>query len=127
MNYLERTKKNFDKMTKGLKVVGEALLINPVLFAIYPAKKVAEILDVSETMVIRFCKVIGYHGYSELQADVQHDLLSLKPIENLNNNEPLNSFEGVMRMDQQNIHQLSSKLDWDTAEKLLIHWYYQKE
>lgn len=78
-------------------------------------------------MVIRFCKVIGYHGYSELQADVQHDLLSLKPIENLNNNEPLNSFEGVMRMDQQNIHQLSSKLDWDTAEKLLIHWYYQKE
>lgn len=39
MNYLERTKKNFDKMTTGLKVVGEALLINPVLFAIYPAKK----------------------------------------------------------------------------------------
>lgn len=70
-------------------------------------------------MVIRFCKVIGYHGYSELQADVQHALLSLKPIENLNNNEPLNSFEGVMRMDQQNIHQLSSKLDWDTAEKIV--------
>lgn len=39
MNYLERTKKNFDKMTKGLKVVGEALLINPVLFAIFIQQK----------------------------------------------------------------------------------------
>ena len=79
MDYLENTQKHYPHLTKGLKKVAESLRTNPVLFATHPAKKTAEIIDVSETMVIRFCKAIGYAGYGELQKDVQQSLLSLKP------------------------------------------------
>jgi DNA-binding MurR/RpiR family transcriptional regulator len=119
MSYLEKTQKNYNHLTKGLKNVAESLRTNPVLFATHPAKKTAEIIDVSETMVIRFCKAIGYAGYGELQKDVQQSLLSLKPPKRDNGNEQVNSFERIMQSDEKNIHQASLNIDWDVAKQIV--------
>jgi len=119
MNYYERTKESYSHLTKGLKKIAEALMTNPIMFATYSANKIAVSLDVSETMVIRFCKAIGYHGYRELQLEVQESLHSLK----LNSNEFLgdkdHSFESIMKVDAENILQATSNIDWKIAEQIV--------
>ncbi|WP_099159650.1 MurR/RpiR family transcriptional regulator [Virgibacillus ndiopensis] len=85
-DYLTKTKENFPTLTKGLKKVADHLISEPVIFAIHPAKKVGNIIGVSETMVIRFCNTIGYSGYSPLQKEVRKHLLDL----NHNSSEELN-------------------------------------
>ncbi len=119
MNYYNRTKESYPHLTKGLKKIAEALLANPIMFATYSAKKNAETLDVSETMVVRFSKAIGYRGYRELQLDVQHSLLSLKldSDELFKKNE--NSFESIMNVDAQNILHVSSNMDWNIVEQIV--------
>lgn len=119
MNYYNRTKESYPHLTKGLKKIAEALLANPIMFATYSAKKNAETLDVSETMVVRFSKAIGYRGYRELQLDVQHSLLSLKldSDELFKKNE--NSYENIMNVDAQNILHVSSNMDWNIVERIV--------
>lgn len=119
MAYLENTQKHYHHLTKGLKKVAEYLRTNPVLFATHPAKKTAEIIDVSETMVIRFCKAIGYAGYGELQKDVQQSLLSLKPPKRNNGHDQVNSFERIMQLDEENIHHASLNVDWAVAKQIV--------
>ncbi|XXM72396.1 MurR/RpiR family transcriptional regulator [Lysinibacillus sphaericus] len=119
MSYVEKTEKHYQHLTKGLKTVAESLRANPVLFATHPAKKTAEIIDVSETMVIRFCKAIGYSGYGELQKDVQQSLLSLKPTRRESNPEEANSFMRIMQMDEENIHHASESIDWKAAQDII--------
>ncbi|MGN7397879.1 MurR/RpiR family transcriptional regulator [Peribacillus frigoritolerans] len=119
MNYYNRTKESYPHLTKGLKRIAEALLANPIMFATYSAKKNAETLDVSETMVVRFCKAIGYHGYREFQLDVQHSLLSLKLDSDELFKKKENSFESIMNVDAQNILQASSNIDWNIVEQIV--------
>ncbi|NQD66273.1 MurR/RpiR family transcriptional regulator [Bacillus haikouensis] len=119
MGYIENTQKNYQHLTKGLKKVAESLRANPVLFATHPAKKTAEVIDVSETMVIRFSKAIGYAGYGELQKDVQQSLLSLKTPNRDIGHEQVNSFERIMQSDKENIHQASLNIDWKVASQIV--------
>ncbi|MBS4192686.1 MurR/RpiR family transcriptional regulator [Bacillus sp. FJAT-49705] len=119
MSYIEKTKNRYDSLTKGLKKVGESLLSNPVLFATHPAKKVASLIDVSETMVIRFCKAIGYNGFSELQKDVQYRLLTIQPAGKEYSPLTSDSFENVMSIDEGTINHVAKNIDWDIARKIV--------
>lgn len=74
-NYIIQTKKQFSNLTKGLKKVGDCLLNNPSIFASQSSKQIGEKIGVSETMVIRFCKSIGYEGFNMLQKDVINSLV----------------------------------------------------
>ena len=74
-NYLIQTKKQFPYLTKGLKKVGDCLLNNPSIFASQSSKEIGRKIGVSETMVIRFCKSIGYEGFNMLQKDVINSLV----------------------------------------------------
>lgn len=77
-NFLQKTEMQFPNLTDGLKKVADGLLSDPMMFAIHPAKKVGEILNVSETMVIRFSRSIGYAGFSSLQKEIRQYLLEFK-------------------------------------------------
>ncbi|MFD5854020.1 MurR/RpiR family transcriptional regulator [Cytobacillus pseudoceanisediminis] len=119
MSYIEKTNKHYNSLTKGLKKVAESLLSNPVLFATHPAKKVASLIDVSETMVIRFCKAIGYIGFAELQKDVQYRLLTIQPPGKEVSPDTSDSFENVMSIDESIIHQVAKNIDWDIARNIV--------
>lgn len=145
--YLKKTKEIFPTLTKGLKKVADHLLSEPMTFAIHPAKKVGEIIGVSETMVIRFCNTLGYTGFSALQKELRQQLLYL----NENPNEELisescdaNSFAKNMKNDirnlEKNIEDLESESMETTVETILdsekvvvagyyhsftfAHWFY---
>ncbi|MHC8517848.1 MurR/RpiR family transcriptional regulator [Sporosarcina sp. ITBMC105] len=117
MRYDERTKKEYEKLTAGLKKVAEALLTNPILFATHPAKKIAHVLGVGETMIIRFAKAIHYEGFSALQTDVQRSLLTIRSPENKRADQ--HPFSGIMESDSDNITQIAGHLDWAVAEKIV--------
>lgn len=74
--YMKKTEQILPEMSKGLKKVAHFFMNDPVPFAIYPAKKIGEIIGVSETMVIRFCNAIGY-DFSLLQEEIRQDLLKI--------------------------------------------------
>lgn len=133
--YVERTKQKLPEMTKGLKKVGRYLLTEPIVFAIHPAKKVGSMIDVSETMVIRFCHYIGYRGYSELQKEVRHHLMNL---ENIKDKESIltkeNNFKHFIEEDVKNLKQMKNIIDVDVlnnvvekileSEKVVVAGYY---
>ncbi|BAC14666.1 hypothetical protein [Oceanobacillus iheyensis HTE831] len=133
--YVERTKTNLPEMTKGLKKVGRYLLAEPIVFAIHPAKKVGSMIDVSETMVIRFCHFIGYRGYADLQKEVRHHLISL---ENSNDKKNVSTkesnFEQFIEEDVKNLKQMKNIIDVDVlndvierildSEKVIVAGYY---
>lgn len=121
MTYRKKTQQHYDRLTKGLKKVGEALLADPVLFATHPARTVAQAIDVSETMVIRFCQAIGFNGYSELQKDVQRALLTVNPPDDSHTNDAsvTHPFAAVMAIDEQTIQQASRTIEWSVAENIV--------
>ncbi|MFS0750601.1 MurR/RpiR family transcriptional regulator [Oceanobacillus sp. 1P07AA] len=133
--YVEKTKQKLPEMTKGLKKVGEYLLAEPIVFAIHPAKKVGSMIDVSETMVIRFCHYIGYRGYSELQKEVRHHLMNL---ERVNDKENVltrdNNFKNFIDDDVKNLKQMKNIIDAEVfnnvvekileSEKVVVAGYY---
>ncbi|MEC5423172.1 MurR/RpiR family transcriptional regulator [Virgibacillus sp. C22-A2] len=136
-NYINKTEYYFPTLTKGLKKVANSLLSDPMIFATHPAKKVGEIIGVSETMVIRLCHSIGYTGYSTLQKEVRTYLLEL-------NNESFevaadqieatNRYALSMQKDISNLKNNIDKLDVDqlnefvetiiNSEKVVIAGYY---
>lgn len=121
MSFVEKTKEAYPELTAGLKKVAEALLINPIMFATHPAKKIASLIDVSETMVIRFAKSIGYPGFGTLQTEIQRSLLSLSPSNGHENPSSSDPYSGVMETDSKNIAQIAHQLDWKTTEAVVQH------
>ncbi|MFD2923020.1 MurR/RpiR family transcriptional regulator [Halobacillus naozhouensis] len=79
-DFYKKIEQSYDDLSKGLKKVANYLLEEPTAFAANPAKKVGEALDVSESMITRFCLTLGYKGYSELQAEVRDYVFNQKRI-----------------------------------------------
>jgi len=135
--YIKKTKENFSSMTKGLKKVGDCLLSNPMIFAIHSAKKVGQIIGVSETTVLRFCSTIGYQGYNILQKDVRKYLLDLnqRPIEGFEADAETNRYTDSMKVDINNLKKNIEDLDIKqmdkivetiiSSEKITVAGYYQ--
>lgn len=77
MDLIQKIKNVYPSLTKGLKQVADNYMIDPIIFATHPAKKVGEKIGVSETMIIRFCNELGYKGFKDFQKEVQLSLLNV--------------------------------------------------
>ncbi|SEI88702.1 transcriptional regulator, RpiR family [Bhargavaea ginsengi] len=119
MPYREKIRNSFDSLTPGLKKVGEVLLANPILFATRPAKQIAEVLGVSETMVVRFSKAIGFDGFGELQKDIQQTLLAGPVVADESAGDTENPFGRIMGSDVRNIQKAAAELDTDIGRKFV--------
>ncbi|GAA0419121.1 MurR/RpiR family transcriptional regulator [Virgibacillus salarius] len=118
-SYVRKTELEFSNLTKGLKKVADALLSDPMVFAIHPAKRVGEIISVSETMVIRFCHSIGYSGYSSLQKDVRKHLLEVKQQSDEKLQEMSNYYVESMLKDISILQNNMEKIAIDDMEKII--------
>ncbi|MGJ9457948.1 MurR/RpiR family transcriptional regulator [Oceanobacillus sp. CF4.6] len=135
-NYMKKTREMLPTLTKGLKKVANHIISDPMIFAIHPAKKVGEIIGVSETMIIRFCNQIGYNGFSELQKEVRTHLLNLNQpsSEDAETESTENPYISSMRDDISNIKMNMEKMDVKAvdeavekiinAEKIIVAGYY---
>ncbi|MBB5173885.1 MurR/RpiR family transcriptional regulator [Texcoconibacillus texcoconensis] len=135
-HYVTKTKELLPELTKGLKKVANQLLVDPMVFAIHPAKEVGTIINVSETMIIRFCKEIGYAGYSDLQTEVRLHLLKLSQSSQTKSDtdhtsEWLQNMSADINHIQKNIEKLDQQAVDDAieairdSEKVIVAGYYQ--
>ncbi|QRG65112.1 MurR/RpiR family transcriptional regulator [Brevibacillus choshinensis] len=75
----ERIRKQYGNLTSSQKIISKFVIEKPSLFAIHTAKKAADLMNMSEATVIRFCYALGYSGYAELQDEIKKTLLVVDP------------------------------------------------
>jgi DNA-binding MurR/RpiR family transcriptional regulator len=74
----DRIRTHYASLTEGQKRVAEYVLKNPNVSAVESAAEIGKQAGVSETTVIRFCYSLGYEGFTEVQKELQRQLLLSK-------------------------------------------------
>lgn len=113
--YQERIKAHWPNLTKGLQKAADYLLNEPIPYATHPAKKVGEMIGVSETMVLRLCNAIGYKGYAALQKEVRNELLHLSQA---TEEATESTFHDSVEADIENLRWLHKQIDAGQLEKV---------
>ena len=82
---VERIQQMTGRLRGGARKVAELVVASPQEVALSPASRVAEILGISVSTVVRFATQLGYDGYPALRRELQ-DLIrrNLDPAERLN-------------------------------------------
>ncbi len=66
---------SYDTMSKSQKKVAEFLLTHGVDTVYLSSSRIAEVVDVNRSTVVRTAQALGYEGFADLQADLQRQLL----------------------------------------------------
>lgn len=72
--YSERIRANYSTLSKSQKRIADYLLTSQREAAFMTASRMAGILDVDVATITRFAQRLGYPGYPELLAEVQHEV-----------------------------------------------------
>ena len=136
---LTRIRATYDSMSKSQQKVAEFFLTRGLEAVYLPAARIAELLEVSHSTVVRTAQAVGFEGFPELQAALQEQFLgrinsasvyqlgSRKLIRELSDqNEEANTasiLQRVMLTDAKNIENLIPQIsipDFERAVDLLI-------
>lgn len=74
-NILEHIRTSYDTMSKSQKKVAEFLLTYGIDVVYLSASRIAELVEVNRSTVVRTAQALGYEGFGDLQADLQQQLL----------------------------------------------------
>lgn len=74
MDYLIKIKERWDDFTPSDKKIGEYIIDNPEQIINYNTLELAEIIQTSQSAIIRFIKKIGYKGYIDFKIDVARSI-----------------------------------------------------
>jgi DNA-binding MurR/RpiR family transcriptional regulator len=72
---LEHIRTSYSSMSKSQKKVAEFLLTYGIDVVYLSASRIAELVDVNRSTVVRTAQALGYDGFVDLQADLQRQLL----------------------------------------------------
>ncbi len=67
---LSRIKDNYNKLSKGQKLIATYVMNNYDKVAFMTASKLGDNVGVSESTVVRFANALGYKGYPNLQKGI---------------------------------------------------------
>jgi DNA-binding MurR/RpiR family transcriptional regulator len=133
---LTRIRANYDGMSKSQQRVGEFFLTRGLEAVYLSAARIAELLDVSHSTVVRTAQAIGFEGFPDLQAALQEHFLgqvnsasvylhgSRRLISELSdpNESAASILQRVMLTDARNIESLTPQIsvpDFERAIELL--------
>lgn len=71
INLIKLMQKEYNKMSKGHKLIAEFVIKNYDTAAFMTAATLGDKVGVSESTVVRFANALGYSGYRELQKELQ--------------------------------------------------------
>ena len=104
--------KHYSNLSTTQQKVANYVYYNLDDVVFYTATKLAKIIGVSDTTVIRFCMEIGYSGYSDFQNDVKTNLKSAMS--------PYNKFEqSIQELDKDHILNKVFLNDIDNLERTM--------
>ena len=138
LDVLWRIRANYDSMSKSQQKVAEFFLTRGMEAVYLPAARIAELLDVSHSTVVRTAQAIGFEGFPDLQAALQEQFLgrmnsssiyqvgSRKLSSQLSdqNEDTASILKRVMLTDARNIESLTEQIslpDFERTIDLLVH------
>lgn len=71
LDITQRIKKNYSRMSKGQKRLATVIIRDCTKVVDLTAARLGQIVDLSESTVVRFANVLGYDGYSDFQRAIQ--------------------------------------------------------
>lgn len=74
--FTEKINEQMPSMTKSHKIVASHYLEGIDKYCFYTLDEVAHEIGVSTTTVLRFARILGYSGFTEMQKDIQEELLN---------------------------------------------------
>lgn len=74
--YRKKIQKIYSKLTQSQKKVAEFIIDNPSKITLMSADQLAKASGVGEATVIRFARILGYKGYSDMKEEFQRALVN---------------------------------------------------
>lgn len=123
-NTLNAIEENMPHLSKSQRAIAYYILENYDKAAFMTASKLGQIVQVSESTVVRFAVQIGYDGYPDMQKSLQKmirsRLTSVQRIEVSNTRmETGNILESVLQADMEKIRQTLDELDAETFDAVV--------
>src|SRR5215217_7651763 len=135
---LARIRASYDSMSKSQQKVAEFFLTRGMEAVYLPAARIAELLDVSHSTVVRTAQAIGFEGFPDLQAALQEQFLGRMNSTSIyqvgsrklsgqlsdQNEDSASILKRVMLTDARNIESLTEQIslpDFERAIDLLIN------
>ena len=122
-DFLNRLSDKFDTFTHSQKRTANYLTDHMTDFAFSTLESLSEKIDVSTTTIIRFARVLGYCGFSEMQKDIQAELKHKESLPGRLEGMPTISDNRLLREsfenDIKNIQRTLENLDDDALRKAI--------
>lgn len=115
MNPLELIQLNFEKFTKKDLLIAKFILNDPRLFIRGTIDSVTEKMGVSKAALIRFCKKIGYSGYSEYINDLTKFLIE----NNTSDEVDTDNINNIANLYSNITKELANSIDRDTFKRFV--------
>lgn len=117
-NTLQIIEENMSQLSKGQRAIARYILENYDKAAFMTASKLGEIVEISESTVVRFAAQIGYDGYPDMQRALQkmirNRLTSVQRIQVSNSRmEKGNIVESVLSSDMEKIRLTLEEMDME--------------
>ncbi len=121
-NLLKTIQGNFNRMSKGQRIIAEYMINNYDKAAFMTASSLGKTLNISESTVVRFANTLGYSGYRELQKELQEVVKNkLTTVQRMSIAEGLgkgdHDYAKVMESDIDNIKKTISEIDRNAIKK----------
>lgn len=117
-NVIKNIQDNYETLSKGHKLIAEYVINHYDKAAFLTAASLGEILNISESTVVRFANALNYSGYKDLQRELQEIIRSkLTTIQRLNLSDDYNKNENtiakVIEKDIENMRKTLNEVDYD--------------
>lgn len=114
-NLIKIIQGNFHKLSKGQKIIADYIINNYDKAAFMTAASLGEVLNISESTIVRFANSLGYSGYRELQKELQelikHKLTTVQRLTLNDYSNKENALSKVMEKDIDNIKKTIQEID----------------
>lgn len=121
-NLLRTIQGNFNRMSKGQRIIAEYMINNYDKAAFMTASALGKTLNISESTVVRFANTLGYSGYRELQRELQEVVKNkLTTVQRMSIAEGLSkgeyNYARAMESDIDNIKKTIAEIDRSSISK----------
>lgn len=122
-NLIKIIQSNFHKLSKGQKIIADYIINNYDKAAFMTAASLGEVLNISESTIVRFANSLGYSGYRELQKELQelikHKLTTVQRITLNDYSNKENALSKVMEKDIDNVKKTIQEIDIKSFNKAI--------
>lgn len=110
---IAKIKKDYPKLSKGQKIIAQYIISNLDKVSFMTASKLASLVGVSESTVVRFANSIGFSGYTEFQKNLQEIIKTkLTTVQRVDmTNDYSNDFDNIKNVLMSDIDNIKTTLE----------------